>query len=482
MRALSSTGWTSGAATYDSGFETHNLDRPAPRCSALLSGLVEVIPHLVPSPVAFSTSQPPRRFRVHSKLPKPRDLQHNHARYDALGRWVERKFANGTYDQGVYAPGAGPELFIAATGALRTAYVPLSGQAYASYNTSGLAWYQHSDWLGTGRLFSSTTRTVVNDFAVAPYMEQYINAAGTDTFFTGVGQSAEAADLKNFPARLYQTTQGRWITPDPAGHKAVDLKNPQTLNRYAYVGGDPLSRTDPTGTHLVDCVWDGCGWLHSGGGGGGGGVIDGAEQTVFDTSGLGSNALAACPNNFCSGWVGNSTGGGNYVQYSADANGQGAYTSLATAPAPMTVADKVYQAFSLAHANGNSSDTTQSVISRLVGFTYNAQIPGDQFNGAAAEFGTQDPDWANGANHPGANGSYYVSTSALGLFGMDVQHVADLTAGVEAHYDTFGPANPLHWFGEWLPSLFINTRAAAVQGSRTYSQWTCTVGVGCGHP
>ncbi len=167
--------------------------------------------------------------------------------YDALGRWVERKFANGTYDQGVYAPGGGPELFIAAAGALRTAYVPLSGQAYASYNTSGLAWYQHSDWLGTGRLFSSTTRTVVNDFAVAPYMEQYINPAGTDTFFTGVGQSAEAADLKNFPARLYQTTQGRWITPDPAGLAAVDLTNPQTFNRYAYVGGDPLNTTDPTG-------------------------------------------------------------------------------------------------------------------------------------------------------------------------------------------------------------------------------------------
>ncbi len=167
--------------------------------------------------------------------------------FTVLGRWVERKFANGTYDQGVYAPHGGPELFIAAAGALRTAYVPLSGQAYASYNTSGLAWYQHSDWLGTGRLFSSTTRTVVNDFAVAPYMEQYINSAGTDTFFTGVGQSAEAADLKNFPARLYQTTQGRWITPDPAGLSAVDLTNPQTFNRYGYAGGDPLNTTDPTG-------------------------------------------------------------------------------------------------------------------------------------------------------------------------------------------------------------------------------------------
>ena len=39
MRARSSTGWTSGAATYDSGFETHTHTRPAPRCSAQLSRL-----------------------------------------------------------------------------------------------------------------------------------------------------------------------------------------------------------------------------------------------------------------------------------------------------------------------------------------------------------------------------------------------------------------------------------------------------------
>ncbi len=78
-------------------------------------------------------------------------------------------------------------------------------------------------------------------------MEQYINTAGTDTFFTGVGQSAEAADLKNFPARLYQTTQGRWITPDPARLAAVDLTNPQTFNRYGYVGANPLANVDPTG-------------------------------------------------------------------------------------------------------------------------------------------------------------------------------------------------------------------------------------------
>ncbi|MGA8027469.1 MAG: hypothetical protein WB992_10000, partial [Bryobacteraceae bacterium] len=58
--------------------------------------------------------------------------------YDALGRWVERKFSFRTYDQGVYAPGGGPELFIAEAGALESAYVPLSGQAYAAYDTSGV--------------------------------------------------------------------------------------------------------------------------------------------------------------------------------------------------------------------------------------------------------------------------------------------------------------------------------------------------------
>jgi len=40
---------------------------------------------------------------------------------------------------------------------------------------------------------------------------------------------------------------GRWLSPDPAGLGAVDPGNPQTWNRYAYVGGNPFSFTDPTG-------------------------------------------------------------------------------------------------------------------------------------------------------------------------------------------------------------------------------------------
>src|SRR6185437_864753 len=90
MRARSSTGWTSGAATYDSGLVAHNLNRPAPRCSALLSGLV-LDSHLVPSPVAFSRSQTAHGYRTWpgTASSNARYPQHNHARYDAYGNmWV----------------------------------------------------------------------------------------------------------------------------------------------------------------------------------------------------------------------------------------------------------------------------------------------------------------------------------------------------------------------------------------------------------
>jgi RHS repeat-associated protein len=55
------------------------------------------------------------------------------------------------------------------------------------------------------------------------------------------------------PTRRLATTQGRWQVPDPAGLAAVDVTNPQTWNRYAYVENNPVSFADPTG--LVRTPW-----------------------------------------------------------------------------------------------------------------------------------------------------------------------------------------------------------------------------------
>jgi RHS repeat-associated protein len=92
---------------------------------------------------------------------------------------------------------------------------------------------------------------VGTDAAFAPFGEQYVGS-GFDSIFTGSAFQDKTGDLRDFLAREYHATQGRWITPDPAGLAAVDPTDPQTWNRYAYVRNNPLALIDPTG--LDPCV------------------------------------------------------------------------------------------------------------------------------------------------------------------------------------------------------------------------------------
>ncbi len=67
--------------------------------------------------------------------------------------------------------------------------------------------------------------------------------------FTGQTQDTlpGAQGTYDFLFRQQSSSQGRWLVPDPAGVAAVDPTNPQTWNRYAYVGNNPLSNMDPLG-------------------------------------------------------------------------------------------------------------------------------------------------------------------------------------------------------------------------------------------
>jgi RHS repeat-associated protein len=65
------------------------------------------------------------------------------------------------------------------------------------------------------------------------------------TFITGYERDNES-DLDFAQARYYNKNHGRFNSVDPLMASA-DIVNPQTFNRYAYVGNNPLNETDPTG-------------------------------------------------------------------------------------------------------------------------------------------------------------------------------------------------------------------------------------------
>jgi len=176
------------------------------------------------------------------------------ATFDALDRMVEQNRSS-VYTEIVYAPtGAKLALMSGTTGqTLQNAFINLPGKATAVYTASGLDHYRHSDWLGSARLTSSPSRTVLSTTAYAPFGETYAQSGTADPSFTGQNSDTVSGEY-DFLEREY-STQGRWPSPDPAGQVAVDPTTPQSWNRYAYVMNNPLGLTDPLGLFLGPCAY-----------------------------------------------------------------------------------------------------------------------------------------------------------------------------------------------------------------------------------
>ncbi len=129
-------------------------------------------------------------------------------------------------------------------------FVPLPGGVKAVYNPS-LTTYRVPDWQGSIRIGSNYNRAYIFSVAFAPFGEQYDRGGSWPVEFTFAGNDNETTTNTNpeYDAlyRKVHTSQGRWVSPDPAGLAAVDPSNPQTWNRYAYVLNNPLSFIDSLG-------------------------------------------------------------------------------------------------------------------------------------------------------------------------------------------------------------------------------------------
>ena len=170
--------------------------------------------------------------------------------YDALERMVEQN-KGGVYTQILYSPTGFKMELMNGQSSFVKAFVPMPGGTEEVWQASGASpYYRHSDWLGSSRFASTSTRTMYNDLAYAPFGEQYAQAGSTgvtDTSFAGMNEDT-TTNLYDAYFREYGI-QGRWPSPDPAGVAAVNPANPQSWNRYAYVENLPEIFTDPSGMY-----------------------------------------------------------------------------------------------------------------------------------------------------------------------------------------------------------------------------------------
>jgi RHS repeat-associated protein len=104
--------------------------------------------------------------------------------------------------------------------------------------------YYGTDALGSVRTVFDQSGGLVERADYLPFGESVFAPGNLPSErFTGQQRDGDAA-LDYFHARMLQPRHGRMISPDAVNG---DPESPQTWNRYAYVVGNPVSMTDPTG-------------------------------------------------------------------------------------------------------------------------------------------------------------------------------------------------------------------------------------------
>ncbi len=143
--------------------------------------------------------------------------------------------------------------------------------------------YLIGDHLGSTSLTTNASGTKIGEMKYYPYGETRYSwgSTPTDRRFTGQWQEDVAAlgSLYDYGARMYSPLVGRFLSADTI---VPNPKNPQSLNRFAYVQNNPLKYTDPTGHLLCNGCVDlgGLSGTGTGGGSGGGSFINTAWSAL----------------------------------------------------------------------------------------------------------------------------------------------------------------------------------------------------------
>jgi RHS repeat-associated protein len=183
--------------------------------------------------------------------------------YDGDGKRVKKSSGKLYW----YGMGSDALLETDAAGGAPMEFIFFGGKRIARRDSGGAVSYFFADHLGTSRVVTNATGTP--PFEESDYYPFGGERVVTDTLpdqnykFTGKERDAES-NLDFFIARHYASNLGRFLQPDeftggpvdafsstdplpPGPLPYADIRDPQSLNKYAYTYNNPLRHTDPDG-------------------------------------------------------------------------------------------------------------------------------------------------------------------------------------------------------------------------------------------
>ncbi|MDX2043139.1 MAG: RHS repeat-associated core domain-containing protein, partial [Acidobacteriota bacterium] len=232
--------------------------------------------------------------------------------YDGDGKRV-KKTENGATTYYVYSSKLGQSVMEVNSSSVQRAYVYSGSKLVAMQATDGQFYWLHTNHLGNSRAMTDGSGNLTYKGQFDPYgatLTEWSGSGNTNLNskkFTGYERdSATGLDYAN--ARMYNSARGRFMTPDPIGLKAADLRRPHTLNSYSYVQNDPVNLIDPGGLESYLWTCETIGWLW-----------DGRNERWFMIEQCSLRVLSSRDPSGKSGGGGDSRGGGERRQNRAKA-------------------------------------------------------------------------------------------------------------------------------------------------------------------
>jgi len=188
-------------------------------------------------------------YDIENRLVQPPTGLATHYAYDPGNKRVWRSDNSGTVDELVFWAGQKLATYQISVDGAGVWFTLTSSNVYFGAKLVSKGTYNSA---GTGDKVSLTPVVADRLGSIGkfyPYGTERPSATGNDKEkFTGYFRDA-ATGLDYADQRYHQPGAGRFMTPDPYGGSTKG-RDPGSSNRYAYVGGDPINYSDPSG---LDC-------------------------------------------------------------------------------------------------------------------------------------------------------------------------------------------------------------------------------------